>query len=87
MAGNNLEEHRSKFENYLESLKSNSTVIFSKITEYLKAQLKNETVEISYNLKRRIKSNKLTLASFPSVEDVVCVLKYLDGSHGPSMLK
>ena len=79
MAGNNLEEHRSKFENYLESLKSNSTVIsridLNKITEYLKAQLKNETVEISYNLKRRIKSNKLTLASFPSVEDVVCVLK------------
>ena len=55
MAGNNLEEHRSKFENYLRSLKSNSTVIsridLSKITEksgnILQLEKKNKKQQIN----------------------------------------
>ena len=55
MAGNNLEEHRSKFENYLGSLKSNSTVIsridLSKITEksgnILQLEKKNKKQQIN----------------------------------------
>ena len=74
-----VEEHRLNFEKYLKTLKRNCTVIskvdLNEIKKYLKAQVNNESVELSYNLQRRIQTNNFTLASFPSVEDVVCVLK------------
>ena len=76
-----LEYHRNLFNNWLSTLKRNATVIpksdLEKIKKYSISQRDGVVAspDITFNLKRRITSNKFVLANFASGTDCVCVLQ------------
>ena len=75
-----LTEHKELFNEWLQTTKANSSFIskvdLEAVKNYLKSEISGEkNSTISSNLKRRIKTNRFMLASFPSETDSVCVLK------------
>ena len=72
----NLQIHRDNFEEYLNELSANSTVITQSELEEIKRNLLGITPEnISKNLKRRITSNRYVLLDGANDMQYVCSLK------------
>ena len=79
------EEHKRLFHSWLETTKGNTVYIsrsdLEKVRTYLISLKNGDSSDIPFNLKRRIKSNKFVLSSFPSADYCVCVLD-TDKEHG-----
>ena len=72
------EEHKKIFEDWLSSIKINSTVVnrsdLNNIRNYFISSRDGRLCNITSALKRRIKRNNFVIANFPSDVDCVCVL-------------
>ena len=79
MASEEIQEHKNLFNIWIKTLKVNSTRIsktdLEEIKRYLIMQRDGVDANITFNLKRRIKSNKFVLANFASGSDCVCVIQ------------
>ena len=79
MAEQDLVEHKRLFEEWLDSAKSNTTLVnrsdLDEIRSYLTSSKENNSSNINAVLKRRIKRNKFVIANFPSAVNCVCVLR------------